>query len=222
MDFFSRHQQHLAKCRAAAGNKQASRKPTAANKIPEAEQEYVVWAKVVENDVNHLKATYPEHDERAKHMPAMIDKYRDYLKGWIASGQTHQNDVLVRCAIWAADCGQYDYAIELTDHALSMKTGMKRDLPTLVTDTVLQSKTAGDDAILMLVKRVDAADWIINHPLMAKVYKWAAKHFEKSDPAEALRFAKAAHQAYPNVAVKGLMESLEKVVEGQASSKDDA
>lgn len=221
MDFLARHQQHVKRCAALTGAKAdqaGGRKPATDHLVPDADREYSVWAKVIENDVNHLKASYPDHAERAELMPSLIDKYRDYLSAWIASGQTHQNDVLVRCAIWAGDCGQYAYAIDLADHGLNMATGMKRDLPTLLTDVILQAKASTDDDVLLIVERIESGAWVVNHPLMAKVYKWAAKHFEKSDPEKALHFASLAHETYPNVAVKGLKESLEKAVNKQASA----
>lgn len=173
--------------------------------------EKTVLSETIKADVSSLKTAYPEHPARNAATPPYLDKYREYCDEALqrADAETH-DPILVQCAIWAINCAEFGFATQLVDHCKGMNSGMKRTLPELIADMVLQDERANDDDRLAVLNRIDAETWVVNHPLMAKLYKFGAIHFEKSDLAVAVDYAVKAHETYANVGVKTLMETLQK------------
>lgn len=179
--------------------------------------ELQVLSQTIKADVASLKTAHPEHPARNAATPPYLDKYREYCAAALERGDIETRDpVMVQCAIWAINCAEFDYALKLVDHCKSMDSGMKRSLPELMTDSVLQDDRASDADRLGVFEMIDAEAWTVNHPLKAKVYKWGAYHFEKSDLSKAVDCAVTAHETYPNVGVKTFMETLQKRLAAQA------
>jgi len=173
--------------------------------------EKTVLTETIKADVSSLKTTHPDHSNRNAATPPYLDKYREYCTDALARGDTETPDpILVQCAIWAINCADFEFAVGLVDHCKLMESGMKRSLPELMADMVLQDERADDDAKLSVLERVRDEEWTVNHPLMAKLFKWGAYHFEKHDLGSAKEYAERAHEAYPNVGVKTFMETLQK------------
>jgi hypothetical protein len=185
-------------------------------------------------DWDRLK-TIPDHAERNKLKPALLVKYRDYLRAWVAEEVSHprqrvpvQNDVLVRNLVWAVDANDWDYALSLAADCVVTKqvmTMMERTPATFFTDSVVQAIEKLQFEPGAKLKRVahaireyvEADVWAVAHVAVAKLYRALAKIEKDQNPAEALRYAQKAHSLFPNVAVKGLIESLTKQVETLSS-----
>ena len=188
-----------------------------------------VWAAACKHDWDALKAI-PDHAERNRLKPAMIDKYREYLDQWIFTHRRdpQQNDVLVRNLIWATDAQQWQYARNLADACAltgQVMTLMERTCCTFFTDSIVQAIEKGvtDNNIFGIAGTIPGRvetdpQWAINHIAQAKLYRALAKHEKDNDPVSALRYATAAHTLYPNVGVKTLMEQLKTVVDGENSA----
>ena len=173
---------------------------------------YAIWRGMVQADNQHLRSQYPDdHDERNKHKPAFINKYRDYLAEWIASDATHQNEVLVTVCKWATDTRDYAFALVLADAGADQISGMARDLRTFLADAVYQDKGDAETLepfILEITERLDDERWSLTPPLAAKYFKRGAQLLQGNDNVTALRYAEKAHSTYKNVGVKGLVDSL--------------
>lgn len=211
-NYLQMHRKHVERCQQGAAKTRAGSKKPASGE-PETDREYAIWRQMAESDNSHLKSQFPDHKERNKQKPALLEKYRAYLDTWLADeNQTQvQNDVLVRNAIWAADCGQYTWAIMLADAGKQMATGFQRDLPTFVADTILQE--SDDDAFVELIlNRIENGEWELNHPLMAKYYRHFALVNQKDNPRLALHYSCTALEAYPEARVKTLIKELQTTI----------
>lgn len=216
---------HRAK---TSGSATADRVATPGNPLnPPASNQDAIWQAACKADWDSLK-TIPDHAERNKRKPAMLDKYRDYLDDWTyAHRREHlQNDVLVRNLIWAMDCGQWQYGIELTDACIvtgQVMTLMERTCTTFSCDAVLQAaeakhrdgKPLDDDlrnAFEMVLRRLTypETDWKTNPFVLAKYHRLAAKLAKDTNPAEALEHATAANLLDSNIGVKTLIADLTK------------
>lgn len=185
--------------------------------------DYSVLAAACKQDADHLKATYPDdYAARNRAKGTLLDKYRDYLNGWMAAGHTHQNDVLVYNAMWALDSESWEWMQELVSYAVATHqviTWTKRNLPTLVADTLVQSAEArfkdGD-------KQMESVFWwafgeVANWPLTAKNiilahYHKLAGHIRERDKAcpDALHHYRQADTLKPDIGVKTRIKDLEK------------
>lgn len=211
---------HLAKVAARSGEVSTAQVVMAALTPTAQGIEYEILRAQVLADVQHLKSAYPDHAERNRHKPAIIDKYREYLTDWLRQGKQHQNDVLVKVCIMAADCGDYALAITLADAGEKQVTGMSRDLRTLVADGVLQDKDQPKHALAEVFQRLDDGRWSLNRPLRRKYFVWAAKNAKEHDPVAALRYAQTADSLDSNAGVKGLIEELKLRLAGEQPTTD--
>lgn len=198
---------------------------------------YSIWKSQVKADWDRLKAE-PDHAERDRQKPALVQRYwEEYLQGWIASGETHQNDVLAVVLVWAADVPECRWLMELVDAAVATACALpkwlnfKSELLTHVSDTIRNraeqvykaSQQGGEDGAFKpfhlpddfqgLFGRVVAGDLQINFVSVAKFNKLAGLEAEShGDWQRALACYQAANE-YPNVAVKGRLENAAKMVE---------
>lgn len=174
-------------------------------------------------DWDRLK-TIPDHAERNKLKPALLDKYKSYLDQWTHEHRQNpaQNDVLIRNLIWACDAEDWCYARNLADACAVTKqvmTLMERNCCTFFVDAIVQSAEKGShnpyiyDVMSCVPGRIETdPNWAVNHIAKAKLYRILAKHAKDEDPPTALRYATAAHDAYPNVGVKTLIEDLRRKI----------
>lgn len=206
--------------------------PAADTPITQAERETTLMLAACKMDWDRLK-TIPDHAERNKLKAPLLNKYRDYLKHWLADHYSHprvpaQNDVLVRNLIWSVDAEDWEYALTLAaDCHLTQQvmTMMERTCTTFFTDAVInaiEKRQFEPGAVLTKVAHtirdyIEADIWTVAHVAVAKLYRALAKIEKDTHPADALRYATQAHTLYENVAVKGLIDALTKKVEALSS-----
>ena len=198
-----------------------------------------IWAGQVKADWDRLKAE-PDHAERDRQKTDLVQRYWDeYLQGWIASGESQQNDVLAVVCVWAADVPDCPVLMDLMDAAVATNQQLptwlnfKSDLLTHVTDTIrnraessykasqqgvvdgqLRAFSLPDDFYAVL-ERVQAAVWPVNFVSLAKCHKLAGLAAESvGDLKDALEHYREANK-YPNVGVKTRLELVEKMVTPQ-------
>ena len=230
MNFIEKHQNKWAKHRNDVAAKQQGSgvkpKPSSALESEDDEvkqrTEFKVLCQTISADQNALRTQFANHPERNAATPKYLEKYREYCEAALKEGAEidAQDPVIVQCAIWATNCAEFDLAMKLATVGKAMQSGMQRDLPHLVFDMVQQDSRATDDDRLAVLKLVEDEVWTINHAARAKLYKWAAQHFEESDLSKACGYAEKAHETYPNVGVKTFMETLQKRVSGDVKDAD--
>lgn len=220
MSWVTDHKARWATHRAAAKPTTASRSGGNASRDAgcDPSRDYAMWAAACKQDWDALKAI-PDHAVRNRRKPAMLDKYRDYLSRWAYDYRQnpHQNDVLTRNLVWACDAEQWEYALQLADDCVAtnqVMTFIERPPATFVTDSLVQwmEKNTAPLSIATLAaniaERVEQQQWDINHVSAAKLYRALAKHEKTTHPEFALVHATKAHDLYPNVGVKTLIEDL--------------
>lgn len=185
--------------------------------------DYSVLVAACKQDADHLKATYPDdHAARNRAKGMLLDKYRDYLRGWMAAGNTHQNEVLVYNAMWAMDSEQWEWMQELVSYAVEthqVLTWTKRSLPTLVADTVVQTTESrfkvGDtstESVFWWAYGVVSAWPITAKNIILAHYNKVAGQIRERDQAygEALMHYREADRLKPDIGVKTRIKELEK------------
>lgn len=179
--------------------------------------EYSIYLSQCKADWDALKAE-PDHAERDRRKPALIEKYSEFLTHWIAEGESHQNDVLIMNLIWAADSADWTYMFELADCAVKTHqvcTLFKRDPVHIAADAVFiasekQFKADGSKlpAFDTAFDFVLSKEWEINSSLKARYYKLAAEL--ETDQAMQLEYYKVANELKNDIGVKGRISKLEK------------
>lgn len=197
---------------------------------------YSIWDSQVKADWDRLKAE-PDHAERDRQKPGLVQRYWDeYLHGWIASGETHQNAVLAVVLVWAADVPECRVLMELVDAAMATACALphwlsfKAELLTHVSDTVRNRAEAAykasqqgvadgalkpfhlPDDFHGLFGRVVSGDLQINFVSVARFNKLAGIEAESNGDWERALTCYQAADKYPNVAVKGRLEKAEAMV----------
>ncbi len=207
---------------ACAERKQPQVDARQAPAAPEDAGDYSLLVAACKQDVDHMKAEYPDHDARNRAKVAVLDKYRAYLQGWMAANNTHQNDVLVYNAVWAMDSGQWEWMQELVSYAVATHqviTWTKRSFPTFIADTLVQEADtrfkAGDTSMEEVFQW--AFGEVKNWPLTAKdiilahYHKLAGQMAERDKQwEEALRHYREADRLKPDIGVKGKIKDMEK------------
>lgn len=191
--------------------------------VVQSDREYLLLVAACEQDKAHLKAAYPDdHAARNQAKRAVLDKYRDYLESWMATGQTAQNEVLVFNVLWAWDAGEYDWFMRLTEYAIQTQQTIswtKRNLPTLLADSIVQ---AAADAYKAQDLSLEPVFWwgferVFAWPLSAKdiisahFYKLAAQLKEREGELSlALDYYRQADALKGDIGVKGKIKELDK------------
>ena len=233
MDWFTRQQQERAntspvKTGVAVKNGRTS---TAGS------GDYAVWQAACKQDWDALKAIPVDpdgtHTTRNRAKVKVLDKYRGYLGDWAYQNREkpYQNDVLVRCLVWAMDTRDWMFGLILADDCVATNqtmTLMERTCATFAADAVLQAaetdfKTGklGDvhkhifneilDRLLM-----PTAVWQTNTYVLAKYCRLKAKIEKDSDPTTALQYAEQADLLDCTVGVKGLILELKKKLDAMS------
>lgn len=196
---------------------------------PEATKEFGIWLATAKMDWDRLKAI-PDHAERDRLAPGLLEKYRELLTDWMARGETHQNNVLVMNIIWAVNAKRWDVLLPLADYAVKthqVLTFFDRDLPTFVADSVKdyaetlykasqQGQEKGDlnrfelpPIFAKVLDRIVNAEWSVNYVAVAKYHKLAGLAAESQGHwLKAVEHYRLANK-YPNVGVKTRLENAE-------------
>ena len=180
-------------------------------------EQYFYWSTLIKSDEQSLKSI-PDHAERDKRKPALLNKYREYLTEYMAAKETHDNNVLFYCLVWACDCEQWDWAIELCDYATKTKqtnTVFRRGHEDVCSDAVLVIayllfKTAEKlpDCFMTVFDRMTTKAWTIDNITQSKFYKLMGDALDSTEPNKALSYFKAAHELNETIGVKGRINRL--------------
>lgn len=237
MNAIQRHEWHVEQCRL---QKQAA-KPTTSIKQPYAQhkqhqrnareqmrpvqelngsptqKQYFYWSTMVKEDAERL-CNMPDHAERDKLKPTLLNKYREYLAEYMAVGETHDNNVLFWCLVWACDCQQFDYAIELTDYAVKTKQSsdiFKRSHEDFCADAIygvveklLKQNQPLPDFFYSVFYRIKAEQWQVSPVFASRYYKTAGDDIREPDPTLALSYFQTALALNPDVGVKTRIKEL--------------
>jgi hypothetical protein len=185
------------------------------------QEQYFYYSTMIKSDEQSLK-NIPDHAERDKRKPALLNKYREYLEEYIAAQETHDNNVLFYCMVWACDVEQYDWALMLCDYAV--KTNQKNDAfrrshAEIVADAVFWrcEKIFKSGAKLPAVwreifSRVFNKNWLIDSDLTARYLKLEGDIIKETEPKLALQYFQQAQQLKADIGVKGRIAALEKTL----------
>ena len=209
---------------------------------PEADKEFGIWLATAKMDWDRLKAI-PDHAERDRLAPGLLEKYREFLAEWMARGETHQNGVLVMNIVWAVNAQRWDVLLPLADYAVKTQqvlTFFDRDLPTFVADSVRdyaehlykvsqQGQDKGELTLFELpqifrdvLSRIVENAWMVNYVSVAKCHKLAGLEAEAHRRwHKAVEHYTLANQ-YPNVGVKTRLENAQKHLSGIIDSSPQA
>ena len=198
--------------------------------------QYAVFMAQCKADWDRLKAI-PDHDERDLKKPAVLDEYRQFLKDWMAAGNTSQNDCLVLNLILAADVKDWDWMMTLAEFAIetnqvsilyNAEIQFKRDPMHIAADAVfieaekLFKASKGKLAVFETIfGKVLAADsWALNKSLTARYYKLAADYMALDDnQSTELDYLIIADDLKNDIGVKGRIKDLQKLPDLQASDQ---
>lgn len=182
-------------------------------------REYEVLKQLVLADYQRLKNTPDDGDNLKKAKAKLINNYRDYLTSWIATGERHNNDVLFMNVVWAADVGEWDWLIKLTDYAV--ETGQTNTIFKSNAESVAAREIyfAADrlnkEGIELMpyffyaLEKIQTDAWVVPVAIKAKFYKLAGIDAQAKNNLEAARdLYQEADDIYPNVAVKGRLKEV--------------
>lgn len=197
---------------------------------PTSNSEYAIYQAQAKADWDGLKAE-PNHDERDRRKPALLDKYRDYLSAFMESEET-QNDVLVMNLVWACDAKDWDWVETLVEFAIRTHQVFhlfKSDPMHIAADAVFieaeflfkQKQELGDftDSVFevfnrIFKERVLTGTWSLNNSLKARYYKLAAELSDSKD--RQLEYYVIADELKNDIGVKGRIKDLKRLLSGQA------
>lgn len=154
-------------------------------------REYEVLKELVRSDHQRIKNMPDDTEKKKREKSRLLNQYRDYLTQWIAAGERHNNDVLFFNIVWAADTGEWDWLLKLTDYGV--KTGQVNDIfksePQTIAarevyyaadraieyhdDRATKSITAVPACFCLVLAKVESGDWTIPKALKAKFFKIA-------------------------------------------------
>ena len=138
----------------------------------------------------------------------------------MAANETHDNNVLFYCMVWACDVVQWDWALKLCDYAA--KTNQKNDNfrrshAEIVAESVFRfcEKIFKSGAKMPVIwgdvfSRVFEKKWTVNDDLIARFLKIEADIISETEPKLALNYFKQATALKPDIGVKGRITALEK------------
>lgn len=207
-----------------AQNKAAPTKPAKAfleNAGSGLVQQYHYYSELIKSNAQGVRGI-PDHKERNIIKASYLNNYRDYLAEYMAAGETHDNNVLFYCLVWACDCEQWDYALALADYAVKTVQHsdiFQRDPQTTFADSVFkfanqafkdkQIKALETCHFVEVFERVVSEKWAINDIVKARYYKLMGLIIEIEEPQLALRYYKIANQLKPDIGVKTRIKELE-------------
>lgn len=199
--------------------------PTATHE-PENEvlsREYEVLKQLVNADHQRLKNMPDDGDNHRKDKAKLLNNYRDYLTGWMQSGEKHNNDVLFFNAVWAADVGEWDWLIKLTDYAVETgqtNTIFKSNAESVAAREIFfAAERLNKDGVELMpcffyaLEKIQTDVWVVPTAIKAKFYKLAGIDAQAKNNLEAARdFYQEADDIYPNVAVKGRLKDVKELL----------
>lgn len=212
------------KASAAKGIKPAAanpQKPIGSSLI----EQYSYYSEMIKSNAQGLRGI-PDHKERNIVKAAYINNYRDYLAEYMSAGETHDSNVLFYCLMWACDCEQWDYALQLADYAVKTTQStdiVRRDPQAVFANSVFEFANAGyrdqeanslpNDYFEAVFERVISEPWAINPSLKARYYKLMGLLMQEQQPKTALTYYQHAENLKPDIGVKGRIKELKEQLE---------
>ena len=138
----------------------------------------------------------------------------------MAAKETHDNNVLFFCLVWACDCEQWEWAIELCDYATLTKQSndiFRRGHEDICADAVLsfgnkamRAKSPLPDCVGIVFERITSKAWTVDVITQSQYYKLIGDCITESEPRKALDYFKTADKLNEKIGVKGRIKELEK------------
>ncbi|RVU83824.1 hypothetical protein EOL70_13430 [Leucothrix sargassi] len=219
----------------AGDNKSSAPKPVVVPAVqPTGDGEYAIYQAQCKADWDGLKAE-PDHAERDRRKPALLDKYRDYLTAFMESEET-QNDVLVMNIVWAGDAKDWLWLEELADFAVrthQVFSLFKSDPMHIAADAVFieaervfklkQEQQDFTDSVFEVFNRIFkdrvlTGTWSFNKSLKARYYKLSADLPASNETK--LEYYEIANDLKNDIGVKGRIKDLKRLLNGQANGGD--
>jgi len=144
-----------------------------------------------------------DHAARIPLKEKLLEKYRPYLKEFIEQEQSHQNDVLYLNMVWAVDCKQWDWMIELAEYAHKMgqkpvKPWFKSNPYTAIADPIhniedkkyipVKNRKEGDKSVtefsegaISIFNKIHSGEWDIHPITKARYYRLFGIKFYEED-----------------------------------------
>lgn len=182
-------------------------------------REYEVLKQLVHADYQRLKNTPDDGTKHKQQKTTLLNNYREYLTGWIAAGEKHNNDVLFFNIVWAADVGDWDWLLKLTDYAIATgqtNTVFKSNAESIAAreiqfaaDALLKVGIVLQPWFFAAFEKIKADEWVVHNSIKAKFYKVAGIDAQGRGDLEIARdYYTIADELYPNVAVKGRLKEV--------------
>ena len=230
MSFMRRHQEN------AISKKVNFSKSKVAGELHKVE--YKKWKSKMMEDRTIIKS-YPSFDDRNAKGAELLNGYLDYLRSWIKSGLTHQNDVLVQCVVWAADGERWDVLFELADAAISQPvnrritwfpTNSGRELQDFVSDEIMKRAKdqgkAGDQItapINELFDRIKTDQYPVNHIIKSRIRRFLGLEAMKAEEwSLAVELLEEADNLYKKIGVKGHLDTARKELAAATREKEQS
>lgn len=184
-------------------------------------QQHFYYATMVKSDNESLK-NIPDHGERDKRKPSLLNKYREYLEEYLAAKQPYDNNVLFWCMVWACDVEQWAWALTLCDYAVTTNqqndnfrrshAEIMADAVFKVSDKLFKSGAKLPDVWRDIFGRLTSKAWVIDTDLQARYLKLEGDVIKEAEPKLALDYFKQALTLKADIGVKGRIDALEKLL----------
>jgi hypothetical protein len=209
---------------------------------PALSREYEVLKELVRSDHQRIKNSPDDREKIKKEKSRLLNQYREYLTAWIAAGERHNNDVLFFNIVWAADVGEWNWLLTLTDYAV--ETGQVNDIfksePQAIAarevyyaadraieyhdDRATKSIAAVPACFADVLGKVESGDWTIPKALKAKFFKIAGIICQFNGGDENLQKAKVyyteAESLDSKVGCKGRLKEVSTLLNEQEKHHD--
>lgn len=182
------------------------------------QEQYFYYSTMIKSDEQSLKSI-PDHLERDKRKPALLNKYREYLEEYLSANETHDNNVLFYCMVWACDVEQWGWAVRLCDYAVITQQKndvFRRSHAEIVADAVFwrcekifKFGAKLPDVWRDIFDRVNGKQWTIDDALLSRYLKLEGDIIKDTEPQTALAYFKKADSLNPTIGVKGRIKALE-------------
>lgn len=186
--------------------------------------EYEVLRDLVASEWSSLKSTSDRVEKSAK-QKSLLEKYREFLNAYMAGGETYHNTLLFYCLVWAADVGDFDFAIVIGDYIVKtgqhFELGFKRNAITICCDEIMlkQEQAFEKDkvltpAFLTVFEKLKTKQWRVDNVVsLGKFYRMVGRFAEESgDMKQAYDYYCEAETINPRAGVKKMIERTKALI----------
>lgn len=202
----------------------ASDDPTAPSGGPREATHQLLQARLLE-DRRRLKEIQSV-ERKVEVKQQMLPEYEAWIEGVLAADRSAPDEVFMTLLVWHVDCGLYDRALVMAEHALlhgmALPDQYKRDVATFVAEEIAEAALRPGASIPpSILERLDEITGGHDMPdeVRAKVFKALGTTLEEGDPINALAAYQRALQLHDRVGVKKDIEKLEVRIKNSPPAK---